>query len=502
MTESKVSPRRGRGFAALGIAAVISAAAHAQGPGPLNVPGGYSSVVYWTVPTSGPVPPHAPGPAPLTALTLDSQNRVCVARIDGWIYTLLDANQDGVAESETVFWDNAGGLLDSVTDILWIGPKLYVCHLGKVTTLEDTNADGAADVATDIVTNLHLSSDFHQNNGLLFDPPNHLLITNGSATDIGPDPGPLTATVLRCDLTGANLTVYASGIRNCYRMARHPVTGDVFGGDNEWNVPPVQVPPLTLQGDEINRIVQGGVYGFPNHFGLAAPGEVGPVMMLPQHVAPTGLVFNPGTAVSGYRNEMFMTTFTQGGAAALARVPVWYGLVSGNPTGFAELFANGFVNPIDVEFLPNGTVLVADFSAMAIHRIFPKSDATLTIETVPSIGTICPISLSSPTHPNATVYMGASLAPTPPVVLAPNLVVYLDVTSPVFQLSVTPGNGYFNFPVPGLLDSTGHYTASLAIPNDPGLVGYDVWLSYVVVGAGFVPIAVSPEQKVKILPQW
>jgi glucose/arabinose dehydrogenase len=464
----------------------------------LTVPGGYSSVVYWAVPAT--LPPGV-SPAPLTALTLDAQNRVFLAQIDGVIYRLIDFNQDGVAESFAVFYDNAAGLLNSVTDILWIGPKLYVCHLGKVTTLEDTNADGVADAVTDIVTNLHLPTDFHQNNGLLFDPPNHLLITNGSATDLGPDPGQLTATVLRCELTGANLTIYASGLRNCFRMARHPVTGDVYGGDNEWNVPPPQAPP-PLKGDEINRIVQGGVYGFPNHFGMGWPGEVEPVMMLPFHVAPTGLVFNPGTAISGYRNEMYMTLFTQGGSATVIRLGLWYGLVSGSPTGFPELFASGFINPIDVEFLPDGSLLVADFSSMAVHRIFPRTDATLTIETVPSIGTLCPVSLSSPSHPGAVVYMGASLAPTPPVVLGPNLVVYLDITSPVFQLSVTPGNGYFNFPVPGVLDASGHYTASLSIPNDPGLVGYDVWLSYVVVGPGFTPLAVSPEQKVKVLPQW
>jgi glucose/arabinose dehydrogenase len=487
MIEPLPSSRPGWTVATLAAAVLLLAPAPAQSGSGLTLPGGYDSVVY------------ASGlPSPPTALALDAQNRVFMATIDGQIRRLIDANQDGIAEAFTTFYGNPTWQLSSVTDILWIGTKLYVCHMGVITTLEDTNADDVADVVTDIVTNI--PTGFHQNNGLLFDPPNHLLITNGSATDLGPETNPMNAAVLRCELSGANLAIHATGIRNCYRMARHPVTGDVFGGENEWNLHPTE----TLKGDEINVIVAGGAYGYPAHFGIppTGAGTVPPMIILPQHTAPTGVVFNPNTAISGYRNEMFMTLFTQGSSATIVRVPVWYGVISGLPAGLAELFAGGFVNPIDVEFLPNGSLLVADFSAMTIHRIFPKTDAMVIIETPPSIGTAVPIRLRSPSHPGAIVYMGASLAPTPPVVLGANLVVYLDISSPVFALSVTPGNGYFNFPIPGNLDAAGEHLASLLVPNDPALQGIEVWLSYVVVDGAFTPLATSPEQKVTILPQW
>jgi glucose/arabinose dehydrogenase len=431
-------------------------------------------------------------------MTLDPQNRVMAAAAGGEIRTLIDADQNGIAESHVVFYANATNHFTSVTDILWIGTKLYVCSLGTVSTLEDTNADGVADVVTDIVTGI--PQGFHQTNGLLFDPPNHLLISSGSYTDHGPEPYPNTAAILRCDLNGQNVTVHATGLRNTFRLARHPVTGDVFGGDNEWNGPPA--PPLV--GDEINRILAGADYGYPSFFGAPPNGStsIGPVAILPHHAAPTGIAFNPNTRISGYRYEAYVTLFTQGQIASLIRIPIHYGLISGVPAGFAELFAQGFVNPIDVEFMPDGSVLVADFSAMNIHRIYPLTDAVMTIEAPPSTGTYCPVRLSSPSNPGATVYMGASLAPQPPVVLGTNLVVYLDAGSPVFTLSLTPGNPYFNFPIPGNLDASGEHLAGFFIPPLPSLAGLDVWLSFAVIGPGLNALATSPEQSVKIVPLW
>jgi glucose/arabinose dehydrogenase len=485
ITRCPASPRTGAFVLSVLLVAAIAAPAPSQSGSGLSLPGGYDSVTYFSGFTS-----------PLTALALDAQGRVFAGTLGGEIRVLLDANQDGIAEASTVFYANATNHLSSVTDILWIGPKLYVCHMGAVTTLQDLNGDDVADVVTDVLTNIPVG--FHQNNGLLADGPNHLLITNGSATDLGPEANPMNAAVLRSELNGANLMVYASGIRNVFRLARHPSTGDVFGGDNEWN----QHPTLALAGDEVNRIVPNGTYGFPAFFGAPPTGSttIAPVVILPPRVAPTGLAFNPNTRISGYRDELFMTLFTQGVSAVLVRVPIWYGPVSGTPQGVAEVFASGFSNPIDVEFLPDGSMLVADFSAMTVHRIFPLRDATLTIEAPAVIGSYCPIRLRSPSHPGALVFMAASHAPQPALALGGTLVVYLDVASPVFSLSMTPGNPYFNFPLPGMLNAAGEYVAGIAIPLVPQLAGLDIWLSYAVVDANWAPLETSPEQAVKILP--
>jgi glucose/arabinose dehydrogenase len=484
-SRTRTTPRSGLALLASCLAALVPGTAGGQSASGLFLPGGYGSVVY-----------HAGFPSPLTALALDGQGRACVGMLDGEIRILVDANLDGIAESSTVFWSNAGSQFTNLTDILWIGTKLYVCHLGTVSTLEDTNGDDVADVLTHVVTNIPYG--FHQNNGLLQDGPGHLLITNGSATDVGPEPNPLNATVLRTDLNGTSLTVHCSGLRNTFRLARHPVTGDVFGGDNEWNAH----PSLPLMGDEINRIVAGGDYGYPAFFGppQAPSTTVAPSIMLPARVAPTGLAFNPNLKISGYKDELFMTLFTQVIAAALIRVPVWYGPVSGTPAGLPQLFASGFVNPIDVEFLPDGSMLVADFTTKIVHRIHPLNEATITIEAPPTIGSYCPIRLRSPSHGGKLVFMGASHAAYPATVLNSSIVVYLDVASSILTLSTTPGNGIFDFPVPGVLNASGEYLAGINVPPLASIVGYTVWLSYVVLDQSFLPLAAAPEQAILILP--
>ena len=368
-----------------------------------------------------------------------------------------------------------------------------------VTTLEDTNGDDVADVVTDIVPSI--PTGFHQNNGLLQDGPNHILITNGSATDVGPETNPLNAAVLRCDLNGAGLTVHASGLRNTLQARAPSVHRRRVRRRQRVERPSTPAARARRRRDQPDRrrrrLRLPGCLRIPAR---RASTTVPPVVMLPPRVAPTGLAFNPNTAITGYKSELFVTTFTQGTSASLIRVPIWYGPVSAYPNGIAEVFATGFLNPIDVEFLPDGTMLVADFSAMNVYRIFPKSPATLSIEAPACIGTTCPIRLKSAPNPGALVYMGASLAPQPALVISSSLTVYLDLSSPIFALSVTPGNGYFNFPIPGNLDAAGEHLASIAIPNLPQLIGVEVWVAFAVLDATFQPTAISPAQSVKILP--
>ncbi len=468
------------------LALVISTVVSAQSASGLVLQPGYKSAIY-----AGPFPDL------VTSMTQDPQGHVYVGMIGGCIHRLTDYNQDGIVDSTNVFF-TSGGTFSSLTDILWIGTKLYASHLGTVSTLEDTNNDGVADVVATIVTNLPIG--FHQNNGLLQDGPNHLLICSGSCTDIGPETNPISAAILRCGLDGSNLTVWATGVRNTFRLARHPATGEVFGGDNEWN----SHPSLPLKGDEINRIQPGADYGFPTCFGIPPAGSTSqpPTVQFPPHVAPVGMAFNPNTMISGYRNELYVALFPRPYINAVVRVPIWYGPRTGNPVGVYDGFALAFQNPIDVEFLPDGSMLVADFTAKVIHRITPISDAIVTVDGVPEIGGTFPIQLKSASHPFATIIMGASHAGGPPLPLTPQLNLYLEASSPLLPFSLTPNNGIFQFPAPGQLDANGEATATVSIPNVPSLIGSQFFVAFVVFGPNMTMLESSPEQRILIVPQF
>jgi glucose/arabinose dehydrogenase len=469
--------------AALALAAPVGAQAP-SGSG-LTLPGGYESNFFYTGFTS-----------PITALAMDSQGFVTACTISGLIRRLYDNDQDGVVEATQDVWPGTG--LVSVTDILWSGSSVYVCHLGKITRIDDVDGDGAGDLATDVAVGI--TTGYHQNNGLLTDGPGHLLLTSGSATDLGPDPTADTATIQRVDLATGVLTPWCTGVRNAFGLVRHPTTGDVFGGDNEWNLH----PSMALVGDEINRYVQGGVYGFPNYFGYPPVGstDVPPTVVMPPRIAPTGLAFNPNTKISGYKDEIFVSLFSTN-ISRVARVPVWYGPASNYPAGTYEEFAQGFVNPIDVMFQADGAMLVADFSSKKIHRIYPVRNMTITVAAPPCIGTTVPLVASAPGHAGAWCYFAASEAATPKWTLAPGIDAYLRLPSFIFNMSITPGNGVFNFPVPGVINANGDAFASITLPNAPFLVGLKIYIAAGVFDpVTLAPLEATPEQGFLIIPYY
>lgn len=471
-----------RAASALVLSVAVGSAQGVSGSG-LTLPGGYDSNFFYTGFT-----------APITSLAMDSQGFVTAATISGTIRRLFDNDNDGVVEATQNVW--TGGGFTSVTDILWVGSSVYVCDQGKVVRIDDVDGDGVGDVAVTVVSGLPLG--YHQNNDLLVDGPNHLLMTFGSATDLGPDPTAQTATIQRIDLATGQLTTWCDGVRNCFRMARHPATGEIFGGENEWN----NHPTKALAGDEVNRYVQGGSYGFPNYFGYPAVGstDVPPSVILPLRTAPTGFVFNPNTAISGYRDEAYVALFSTL-IGRVARVPIWYGPASGFPAGTYEEFASGLLNPIDLLFRADGSLLVAEFSTFKIHRIFPKHPMSLTIAAPPCVGTTVPLVARSPGNAGKLCYVAASEAALPAWTLAPGMNVYLRTPSPIFDLSLLPGNGIFNFPVPAVLNANGEAFASITLPNLPFLAGLKI---YVAAGVFDVLtqtwIDVTPEQGFLIIP--
>lgn len=484
-TDSDVFSKLLKRFLPVALPLLAAAGAAAQSL-PSATPGGYEVGTYFNGFQS-----------PLTAICLDPVNRVLAATIDGEIHALVDTNNDGAVDTTSLFFNGAAnGALVSVTDIRWMFGKLYVSHLGKVSTLEDTDNDGDADVLTDIVTGLPFG--FHQNNGLIEDGPAHFLLAMGSATDLGPETNPLNATILRFAANGGSPTIHATGLRNVFGLARHPVNRDLFVGDNEWNLH----PSLPLEGDELNRIVANGNYGYPTKFGAPATGQTfsAPVVQLPPRVAPCGVEFNPNNGLSGYAEELYMALFSTN-VATIVRIPLWYGSLSGLPAGILESFATGFINPIDLLFLVDGSLLVADFSAQAIFRISPRGGAVLTVTTPPTIGTTVGVRLSAPGRSGGLGYLLASDAAAPAYPLGPGLELFINVASPVFSYAITPGNGIFNFPLPGTLNAAATVTGSIVVPNVPALIGLRIHLAGAVLDpVSLAPLATTPEQSLFFIP--
>jgi glucose/arabinose dehydrogenase len=151
-------------------------------------------------------------------------------------------------------------------------------------------ADG--DIGTDrqnMIDGLSASHGYHNGGDLVFglDGTLFLSVGEGHEADRAQDPNDIGGKVIRIEADG-NLPpdnpfgpdnpVYSIGHRNSFGLCVDPSTGDLWETENG-----------PASDDEINRIVAGANYGWPDQLGPGgAPSFVDPVVDYPVEIVPTG----------------------------------------------------------------------------------------------------------------------------------------------------------------------------------------------------------------------
>jgi glucose/arabinose dehydrogenase len=151
----------------------------------------------------------------------------------------------------------------------------------------------------------------HDGSRVAFGPDGFLWVTTGDAGQGSPaqDRGSLAGKVLRMDRDGLpapgnpfpDSLVYSYGHRNPQGLAWLP-------GDPQ--------PFLTEHGpdrnDEINHVVAGGNFGWPNFAGTTGrPGFVDPIYTWTPTIAPAGAVFYEADAIPGWRGSLLFVTLKE-----------------------------------------------------------------------------------------------------------------------------------------------------------------------------------------------
>jgi aldose sugar dehydrogenase len=170
-----------------------------------------------------------------------------------------------------------------------------------------TDQDNVATDETVIVDNLPYGPRCCHNGGrIAFGPDGMLYATIGDVEEPGngQNPGTLGGSVLRYTPDGAipddnpfgpDNPVFAYGLRNPYGLTFHPETGDLFITENG------------PQGyDEVNRIVAGGNYGWPEVQGMAGDDRfIDPIWATTtERVAPTGISIPTGAGIPALEGKV------------------------------------------------------------------------------------------------------------------------------------------------------------------------------------------------------
>jgi glucose/arabinose dehydrogenase len=326
--------------ASLVIAALVASPASTVAQTSLSLPRGFHAGIF------------ASGLSYPTALAVGPDRRVYVAQQDGLILAVGSGGKATVASG-----------FSTPLGLAWHGHTLYVSSTGQIWTL--TPSRGYRSFRRRAIVS-GLPTGRHQNDGIAFQS-GWMYVGVGSTCDACVESDPRSATIMRFHLNGSHAEIYARGLRNPYGLAFRPTTGALYATDNGRDDHDDQVP------DELNRIVRGGNYGFPDCWGRGGgthcKGTIAPVALFEPHSSADGLVFySRRTFPERYRGDAF--------------VAEWGDSVNGLGTGrilkdvhFAgsrvtvSTFATGFTHPVAVAIAPDSSLLVADWGSGTIWRI-------------------------------------------------------------------------------------------------------------------------------------
>jgi glucose/arabinose dehydrogenase len=151
------------------------------------------------------------------------------------------------------------------------------------------------------------AADIHDGARVRFGPDGKLYVTMGDAAapSVAQDVASQNGKVLRLNDDGSmpadnpfRSFVYSYGHRNPQGLDWHPLSGDLWEAEHG-----------QTGNDEVNRVQRGGNYGWPViEADQTRAGMEAPVLFFNPSIAPSGASFYTGTAIAGFRNDLFVAT--------------------------------------------------------------------------------------------------------------------------------------------------------------------------------------------------
>jgi glucose/arabinose dehydrogenase len=318
------------------------------------------------------------------SMTLSSKGILYVGtRGEGKVYALVDRNKDGRADEVRTI---ASGL-NSPNGVAWKDGALYVAEISRILRFDGIDDHLAAPPKPVVVTDAYPHDGHHGWKFIRFGPDGNLYVPVGAPCNICDPDNPIYAAITRISPRGprdGKPEIFARGIRNTVGFDWHPKTGELWFTENGRDWLGDDLPP-----DELNRAPRPGLhFGYPYcHGGGIADPQFGkrhacsefvpPAIDLGPHVAALGMRFYTGTMFpEPYRGQIFLAEHGSWNRAQPIGYRVTLVRLQGDRAVSAQPFAEGWLRngdtwgrPVDVEVLPDGSLLVSDDGAGAIYRI-------------------------------------------------------------------------------------------------------------------------------------
>lgn len=301
-------------------------------------------------------------------------------RGEGKVYALVPA-ADG-RRAERVMTVAKG--LNSPNGVAFRQSSLYVAEINRILRFDNIADRLERPPRPQVMNDGFPSDEAHGWKFIAFGPDDKLYVPVGAPCNACIRDDPRYASIMRLNPDGSGLEAFASGVRNTVGFDWHPVTKELWFTDNgrDWlgdNLPP----------DELNHAPRQGMnFGFPYCYGKGVPDpEFGQgrscsrfvpcSLALGPHVAALGMRFYTGTQFPReYQHQIIIAEHGSWNRS----VPIGYRItlarLETNRAVKYEVFAEGWLQgfkawgrPVDVQVMPDGSLLVSDDKAGAIYRI-------------------------------------------------------------------------------------------------------------------------------------
>ncbi len=335
----------------------------------LRLPPGFSISVYAEVPGA-------------REMTLGPGGTLFVGTREGNVYAVVDAG-DGTKAKEVV---RLARDLNEPNGVAFRDGALYVAEVSRVLRF-----DGIEDRLNDPPKPVVVRDDYpdkkaHGWKFIRFGPDGRLYVPVGAPCNECEVHDPF-GTITRLKPDGSAREVYARGIRNTVGFDWDPDTRELWFTDNGRDMLGDDRPP-----DELNHAPKPGMnFGYPYCHGGDLPDPelnpdgskhpcseyTPPALKLGPHHATLGMRFYTGSMFpQEYRHRIFIAEHGSWNSS----VPVGYDVITvtleGNRAVRQDVFIQGWLQggrpwgrPVDVQELPDGSLLISDDSGDAIYRV-------------------------------------------------------------------------------------------------------------------------------------
>ncbi len=304
-------------------------------------------------------------------------------RDKGNVYAVLDT--DGDFKADKIHTIASG--LQMPNGVAFKDGDLYIAEVSKISKLVDIENKLANPPALTTVYDEYPTKTHHGWKYIAFGPDGMLYVPVGAPCNICESKDKVFASITRLNPDGTGMEVIQEGVRNTVGFTWHPETKELWFTDNGRDMMGDDMPAC-----ELNHAPRDNMhFGYPychqgdtpdNKFGDKRPCSdfTVPAQNLGAHVAPLGLEFCTSKMFPDkYKNQILIAEHGSWNRSKKSGYLISLVTLDENQKATSYTpFAEGWLNktddsvwgrPVDLEFLPDGSMLVSDDHADLIYRI-------------------------------------------------------------------------------------------------------------------------------------